>query len=110
VVAAGRIRLESGQQNGRGERSEIREAPAYAKNWLLVNKDAGLIQEDVDMIYANVQGSMRGEANRVAHEFKRSDQAAAVRAESNEQQREGLTRIFKFVHHAEVHEEGEVPM
>jgi hypothetical protein len=58
--------------------------------------------EDLNVIYVNLPGSVRGDGNVAAHEIPVEDQEAAVRSYPDAKMRQSLARIFKFTHGREV--------
>jgi len=61
-----------------------------------------LMQSSVSRQEEDVEMNCMTTPNTASHKVRLSDQAAAVRAESNEQRREHLARLFQFVHGVEV--------
>eukprot|EP00195_Chlamydomonas_chlamydogama_P012694 CAMPEP_0202889742 /NCGR_PEP_ID=MMETSP1392-20130828/326_1 /ASSEMBLY_ACC=CAM_ASM_000868 /TAXON_ID=225041 /ORGANISM="Chlamydomonas chlamydogama, Strain SAG 11-48b" /LENGTH=287 /DNA_ID=CAMNT_0049573143 /DNA_START=99 /DNA_END=962 /DNA_ORIENTATION=+ len=90
-----RINIMNGNKHGAGVLTVEQEAlVTYAKQYIKAT-GVDLREEDVTMIYMTTP-------NTASHKVRLSDQAAAVRAESNEQRREHLARLFQFVHGVEV--------
>lgn len=98
VEAADLINRRSGSRHSSGVITPKEAAPAWAVTWLRTTRNTGLQTGDLTVIYVTVPGSIRGDANTVAHKISLYQQAAAVLAEPNEQRRASLARIFKFVH------------
>ena len=100
VQAAELISQMDGSKHGPGVITPELCAPAWATAWL---KDAGgcieLDDRDLALIFATAPPeSVRVEGNNAVHDIKQADQAAAVHAVADAEQRASLTRIFDFVH------------
>ena len=99
VLAADSINMQHGSKHGSGTIKPKSEAPSWAKDWLKSMGDSVKLDEaDLAVIYVTTPGSTRGDANKAAHDIKEKDQAAAVRAVVDVQERASLARIFAFVY------------
>jgi hypothetical protein len=100
VLAAAKVNLITGDKYGSGSIPERRStAPEWMKECLSVD---GVQLQKCDPECATSPGSVRGDGNAAVHELTMEDQEAAVRYHPNEQMRQSLARIFKFVHDVEV--------